>query len=49
MGHPDSHKFIDIMRNYINLYDNKYDNSYNEERSRMKMKLFSTESEDINE
>ncbi len=32
MGHPDSHKFIDVMENYIGLYYKKYDSSYNEER-----------------
>jgi hypothetical protein len=34
MGHPDSHKFIDVMKNYINLYYHKYDDSYKEEREK---------------
>ena len=32
MGDPDSHKFIDLMKSYIDLYYMKYDESYKEER-----------------
>ena len=29
MGHPDSHKFLDIMQGYIDIHYKKYDESYN--------------------
>ncbi len=32
MGDSDSHKFIDLMKGYIDLYYKKYDESYKDER-----------------
>ena len=43
MGHPDSHQFIDLMKNYIDLYYHNYDESYKEEREKREKELFSIE------
>lgn len=32
MRDPDSHKFIDLMKSYIDLYYKNYDESYKDER-----------------